>query len=211
MVLVARRAVRASSRRGFMLFSVARTTRQALGALPNARARARHPGPATDGRGRGTLWHLPCPPGAFVTCGARAGPGPCARPALGRAAHGAASRSVVQAHDHGPSAVPAEVARGSPWGPSLLTCGRPHAPSSQMRCWGPMVGVRRVRRRVAWFMLSVPTAAPSPGAAVGHTTNGGMFGVRVHVVLYMRHENSMWSPRQRHPRRGCVTDVGGCT
>src|SRR4029453_10480061 len=92
---------------------------------------------------------------------------------LFRQAHSAASRSVVQAQDHGPSAaVPAGVARGSHWGSSLLTCGRSHDPSSQTRCWGPMVGVSRVRRRVAWFMLSLPTSAPSPGAAVVHTTNG---------------------------------------
>ena len=151
----------------------ARTTRPALGALPTPGH-----GPGTPGRPRtggdvarsGTL---PVPPGDLVTCGAHAGPGRCARPALRRAAHSAASRLVVQAQDHGPSAaVPAGVVRGSHWGPSLLTCGRPHAPSSQMRCWGPMVGVRRGRRRVAWFMLALPTATPSPGAAVGHTTNG---------------------------------------
>jgi hypothetical protein len=76
-------------------------------------------------------------------------------------------------HGLGPSAaVPTGVARGVRWGHRLLAGGRPHAPSSQMRCWGPMGGVRRGRRRVAWFMPALPTAAPSPGAAVGHTTNG---------------------------------------
>src|SRR5262249_45823999 len=137
MVLVARRAVKEARRRGFMPFSVARTTRPALGALLTPGH-----GPGTPGRPRtggaaapsGTL------PGDLVTCGAHAGPGPCARPALGRAAHSAASRSMVQVQDHGPSAaVPAGVARGLHWGSSLLTCGRPHAPSSQRRCWGPMV------------------------------------------------------------------------
>ena len=141
------------------------------------RSRRHGTGPASRaGHGRAETRHARAPslpPGDRVTCCARAGPGPCALPVLRRAAHGVASRSVVQAQDHGPSAaVPAGVSRGSHWGRSLLTCGRPHAPSSQTPCWGPMVVVSRVRRRVAWFMLSLSTAAPSPGAAVVHTTNG---------------------------------------
>jgi hypothetical protein len=81
MVLAARRAVKeARRRRGFMPFGVARTTRQALGALPTPGHGPGTPGrPRTDGDAvrSGTL---PVPPGDLVTCCARAGPGPCARP-----------------------------------------------------------------------------------------------------------------------------------
>jgi hypothetical protein len=89
-------------------------------------------------------------------------------PALRRAAHGASSRSWVQAQDHGPSAaVPAGVARGPRWGHRLLACGRQHDPSRRTRRWGivrqgwgPMVGAGRVRRSVARVVLSVPAYAP---------------------------------------------------
>ena len=59
---------------------------------------------------------------------------------------------------------------------------------------GALVGARRVRRRVAWFMLSLPTSAPSLGAAVGHTTQR------------LRQGREAWrlgSRRRSQPRRRC--------